>query len=213
MKKILGMVLGLLFLTGCGVSSKNTMELPEKEQVSGVELSMVPARARAVVREDSDFVEELLTDLAAAKLTGEKSVNDRPDGEGIVLIELVMEENLKGFFYQKDGICYFEIPYSGVWTVDRAVYDKYRLLAESEQEVVRTVFIDGRLFFDVNRPVINGPTCGVPDGIISSSVGEDEIPTEQNQSNFGVDYPWQYGGENVINIMLDEGWMAFEAGE
>ena len=65
----------------------------------------------------------------------------------------------------------------------------------------------------MNRPVINGPTCGVPDGIISSSVGEDEIPTEQNQSNFGVDYPWQYGGENVINIMLDEGWMAFEAGE
>ncbi len=205
-------MLGLFLLVGCSSAQQSTLELPAKEQVSSVELAMVPAVASVVTKGDSNFVEELLADLATAKSTKQESVNDKPvNAENIVSVTLVADKDVRGYFYQKDGKYYFEIPYNGIWEIDQLVYNKYYQLTESEQQIVRMVRIDGKLFFDVNRPVINGPTCGTQDGLISSTVASDQIPTEDNQSNFGVDYQWQYGGMNVINIMVDDGWMAFEA--
>ena len=72
------------------------------------------------------------------------------------------------------------------------------------------VMINGELYLDTNRESdING-RCGVMDGKISSTVDASEIPTQDNQSNFGDGYEYQYVDENSVDIYMNEKWMRFE---
>lgn len=72
------------------------------------------------------------------------------------------------------------------------------------------VMISGELYFDTNRESdING-RCGVMDGKISSTVDASKIPTQDNQSNFGEGYEYQYVDEDSIDIYMNEKWIRFE---
>lgn len=72
------------------------------------------------------------------------------------------------------------------------------------------LMINGELYFDTNHESdING-RCGVIDGEISSTVGGSEIPTQDNQSNFGTGYEYQFIDENNIDIYMNKKWMRFE---
>jgi len=67
------------------------------------------------------------------------------------------------------------------------------------------VMINGELYHDSG--VITFPDSAREDGkIISSS---DEVPTDNNQSNFGTGYSYQYGEDNTIIVQLDDGWHIF----
>ena len=72
------------------------------------------------------------------------------------------------------------------------------------------VMINGEIYFDTNHESdING-RCGVMDGKLSSTVDGSEIPTQDNQSNFGSGYEYQYVDENSIDIYMNEKWIRFE---
>lgn len=48
------------------------------------------------------------------------------------------------------------------------------------------------------------------DGKITSEVDGSEKPTEDNQSNFGTGYGYQYGSqEGIIEIYMNDKWMVF----
>lgn len=52
--------------------------------------------------------------------------------------------------------------------------------------------------------------CGVMDGKITSTVDGSKRPTENDQSNFGIGYEYQYGAvEGTIELYLDEHWIVF----
>lgn len=72
------------------------------------------------------------------------------------------------------------------------------------------VMINGELYLDTNRESDLNGRCGVMDGEISSAVDGSEIPTQDNQSNFGDGYEYQYVGENSIDIYMNEKWIRFE---
>ena len=55
--------------------------------------------------------------------------------------------------------------------------------------------------------------CGVMDGEITSTVDGSEIPTKDNQSNFGTGFEYQYGADNTIEIFMNEKWIVFEQRE
>ena len=49
------------------------------------------------------------------------------------------------------------------------------------------------------------------DGEITSTVDASEIPTEDNQSNFGTGFGYQYGINNSIEIQMEDGtWFVFQ---
>lgn len=58
--------------------------------------------------------------------------------------------------------------------------------------------------------------CGMMDGQITSEVDGSEIPFENNQSNFGTGYGYQYAAENGLEIYMPYGnpdemhWLQFE---
>ena len=55
--------------------------------------------------------------------------------------------------------------------------------------------------------------AGVKDGKIVTNVPENQVPKENNQSNFEGEYSYQYGDKNQIEILIGEKWMVFETKE
>lgn len=51
--------------------------------------------------------------------------------------------------------------------------------------------------------------CGMLDGRIASQVTAEEIPAEDDQSNFGVGFGYQYGGKNTIEVNMNDNWYVF----
>lgn len=73
------------------------------------------------------------------------------------------------------------------------------------------VMVDGLLYYDTGKESILEGRCGMMDGEITSTVDASEIPTEDNQSNFGVGYGYQYGINNSIDIQMEDGtWFVFQ---
>lgn len=75
------------------------------------------------------------------------------------------------------------------------------------------VMVDGKLYYDTGKESTISGRCGVMDGEITSSVDGSEIPTKDNQSNFGTGFEYQYGADNTIEIFMNEKWIVFEQRE
>ena len=72
------------------------------------------------------------------------------------------------------------------------------------------VMVDEKFYFDTGKENRETRRCGTPDGEITTTVDVTEIPTENNQSNFGAGFDYQYGAEDTIEICMDGKWMIFE---
>ena len=71
------------------------------------------------------------------------------------------------------------------------------------------VMVDGVLYQDTGRESPLTGRCGTMDGEITSAVEEGQRPQEDGQSNFGTGFGYQYTGEGVLEILLDDKWMVF----
>lgn len=73
-----------------------------------------------------------------------------------------------------------------------------------------SVMVDGKLYCDTGEESKLQGRCGVMDGEISSSVDRFALPEENNQSNFGSGYGYQYVAENTIEVYRNEKWCVFQ---
>jgi len=72
------------------------------------------------------------------------------------------------------------------------------------------VMVNDKLYYDTGKESTVVGRCGNMDGQITSTVDGTEIPTENNQSNFGTGFGYQYGSEeNTIEIFMNEKWIVF----
>lgn len=83
---------------------------------------------------------------------------------------------------------------------------------EVNNEPKRMVMLDGKLYVDTGE-TSSMLRCGVMDFQIESVVSENEVPTVDNQSNFGT-YSGQLGTrENRVEICIDDVWHIFAYNE
>lgn len=75
------------------------------------------------------------------------------------------------------------------------------------------VRIEGNLYLDTGKESDFDGRCGVMDGEITSTVETSEIPTQNNQANFGKGYEYQHVDNNSIDIYINDKWMRFEKQE
>ena len=86
--------------------------------------------------------------------------------------------------------------------------------AETKWARLPMVMVDGVLYYDAGRLSTVSARCGNMDGEITSAVDCSEIPTENNQSNFGTGYGYQIGPmEGTIEVCIDGGWHVFATKE
>ncbi|MFW5799957.1 MAG: hypothetical protein ACOCV8_03990 [Spirochaetota bacterium] len=72
------------------------------------------------------------------------------------------------------------------------------------------VMVDGELFLDTGKERHIETKSDVILRAITSTVEGYEIPTQNNQSNFGDGYGYQYTDENSIDIYINGKWIIFE---
>jgi len=87
--------------------------------------------------------------------------------------------------------------------------DKIKYLDDVVWDRIPMVKIEGNLYLDTGKESDIDGRCGVMDGEITSTVEASEIPTQNNQSNFGKGYEYQYVDKNNIDIFMNEKWMRF----
>ena len=81
-------------------------------------------------------------------------------------------------------------------------------------DLIPMVMVDGVLYLDTGYNNTDFRMCGTPDGTITSEVDGWKKPTEDNQSNFGSGYGYQYGAtEGTIEIYMDDTWRIFATEE
>ena len=86
------------------------------------------------------------------------------------------------------------------------------VVADAEpMDICPAVMIDGILYYDTGCVSEETVRCGVMDGIIEKST-DGSIPVEDDQSNFGTGYGYQYGSEEgTIEILINGKWCIFAA--
>ncbi|ACL21317.1 hypothetical protein Dhaf_3299 [Desulfitobacterium hafniense DCB-2] len=96
-------------------------------------------------------------------------------------------------------------------------YEKYYLTAEfsvdertKSADLAPMVMIKGKLYQDTGKESDIKARCGVMDGEVTSTVGPFEKPTQDNQSNFGSEYGYQFVDERSVDIFMNEKWLRFE---
>lgn len=70
--------------------------------------------------------------------------------------------------------------------------------------------VNGKLYYDTGSESTITARCGNMDGEITSAVDGTEIPTENNQSNFGSGFGYQYGADDTIEVYMNEKWFVFQ---
>ena len=82
---------------------------------------------------------------------------------------------------------------------------------QAQYDVIPMLMVGGRLYYDTGRESTLETRCGLPDGTIDSTVEGSEIPTQDNQSNFGAGFDYQYGADDdTLETFIDGKWMVFE---
>lgn len=80
---------------------------------------------------------------------------------------------------------------------------------ESPQwDVIPMVLVDGLYYYSTGEEAVSGD--GAPEGEITSTVDGSQIPTEDDQSNFGEGFPYRYGEEGTLEVQMNGKWMVFQ---
>jgi hypothetical protein len=69
-------------------------------------------------------------------------------------------------------------------------------------DAIPSVQIDGVVYQDTGY-VSSALGCGNMDGEITSTVDSSEMPSEDNQSNFGTGYGFQFWGNGLVMVQMD----------
>ena len=166
---------------------------------------------------NKEQIGELLSILLDMKPTDRQSVQDVPQEDEYTSIHFKDTEDhvYTLFYYEKDSTDYVEQPYQGIYEPAPALGVLLDELLESGEPVLNDripmVMADGAMYYDTGRESTVTGRCGVMDGEITAAVERTEVPSENNQSNFGAGYGYQWGTEEgTLEVCIDGKWMVFK---
>ena len=192
-KVILVVIVVTFLFAACG-KTENPIILPEQEE-------LVTVTFQAVVLESSD------TSILVEPMEGSFEA-DSSDQFSI--------PNKEGIKFQAGDV--IKIEYDGSimesYPAQLGEVRNITLIEQAETDVmwdrIPMVRINDKLYYDTGKESTAEGRCGNMDGQITSTVDGSEIPTENNQSNFGSGFGYQYGMDDTIEIYMNDKWFVFE---
>lgn len=83
--------------------------------------------------------------------------------------------------------------------------------SNTKESLKQLVMVNEELYYNTEKENTMPMKCGTMDGEILSMVNQNEIPKENNQSNFGKGYGYQIGAQDKqIVLNIDNKWIVFE---
>lgn len=194
MKKILLFALSIcVLLSGCGVDTSNVGNNNDQNSFKSTVLE---------VNENSILVEPLEGEdvlKSADRISVSVTEIDFPDNltEGDIVEIIYSGGIMESYPAQVGGVISINLVTESVDGDEK--FDRRPM-----------IMINGELYYDTGSESDLGPRCGTMDGEITSTVDSTEIPTENNQSNFGQGYGYQRIGEYSIDVYMNDKWIRFE---
>lgn len=243
MKKIVFVLVAAMVLVFTGCEKKETISMPfDVTDVNNIEMyrNAEPYSAEKQVITESEDIADLYSLFSGLEVSDKKTepvvgetitsfrfnLSDDRSYEIIYCAEAVKSGRLK---FPAEKLDYFtSADIGGRWDSYQ-----YEIVPVSESELpgqsenpsdppleethewdkIPMVMVDGKLYYDTGKESTISGRCGVMDGEITSTVDGSEIPTKDNQSNFGTGFEYQYGAGNTIEIFMNEKWIVFEQRE
>ena len=240
MKKIVLVLVAAMVLVFTGCEKKETISMPfDVADVNNIEMyrNAEPYSAEKQVITESEDIADLYSLFSGLEVSDKKTepvvgetitsfrfnLSDDTSYEIIYCAEAVKSGRLK---FPAEKLDYFtSADIGGRWDSYQ-----YEIVPVSESELpgqsenpsdppleethewdkIPMVMVDGKLYYDTGKESTISGRCGVMDGEITSTVDGSEIPTKDNQSNFGTGFEYQYGADNTIEIFMNEKWIVFE---
>ncbi len=103
-----------------------------------------------------------------------------------------------------------KIVYIRVEPVEVRIEDGISNSLPQDTDVEPMVMVDGKIYVSTGKESTITARCGIMDGKITSYVDGNTIPTQDNQSNFGDGYGYQYGTDGTIEVCMDGKWYVYE---
>lgn len=188
-----------LMLCACGKQG-NPIELPNKEDISADNVpETVTFQATVVEATNNSILVKPIDGSAELNSSDKFSV---PNDEQLELqigdlIEITYNGDILELYPAQFGEVY------KITLIEQAE-------ADSMWDRIPMVRVNGKLYYDTGRKSTITGRCGNMDGQITTTVDGSEIPTEDNQSNFGSGFGYQYGEDDTIEIYVNEKWTVFE---
>lgn len=124
MKKILALVLCLictLTLVACGKKA-DPIALPQADEITSIDITV---GTNTVNHSDKAWISEVVADMSGAKPTRKESVQDTPQVEHYIKIDIRLKADVNTLFaYEEGGKYYIEQPYQGIYKIDRQLFEK-----------------------------------------------------------------------------------------
>ena len=234
MKKIVLVLVAAMVLVFTGCEKKETISMPfDVADVNNIEMyrNAEPYSAEKQVITESEDIADLYSLFSGLEVSDKKTepvvgetitsfrfnLSDDTSYEIIYCAEAVKSGRLK---FPAEKLDYFtSADIGGRWDSYQ-----YEIVPVSESELpgqsenpsdppleethewdkIPMVMVDGKLYYDTGKESTISGRCGVMDGEITSTVDGSEIPTKDNQSNFGTGFEYQYGADNTIEIFMKE---------
>ncbi len=194
------------------------IELPMENEVYAIEIEKENTMVKYI--DDGEIV-EILKIISNTKPTRIITAHERPMIREYITINFNTKEDrlYPSYIYNKNSKWYIEQPYIGVYEIKKGLLDFLPYIEPLNQkkntkqelaDLIPMVMIKGKLYLDTGKESDISGRCGVMDGEITSTVEPFEKPTQDNQSNFGSGYEYQFVDENSIDIYMNGKWMRFE---
>lgn len=194
MKKILLFVLSIcVLLSGCGIDSSN----------AGKDNDQSTFKAAVLEINENSILVEPLEGEDALKSADRISVSTTE----IDISDSLSEGDIVEIIYSGGIMESYPAQIGSVISINIVTES---IEGEKNPDKKPMVMINGELYYDTGKESDLGPRCGTMDGEINSTVGSEEVPTNDNQSNFGEGYGYQHVGEYSIDIFMNDKWIRFE---
>ena len=243
MKKIVLVLVAAMVLVFTGCEKKETISMPfDVADVNNIEMyrNSEPYSAEKQVITESEDIADLYSLFSGLEVSDKKTepvvgetitsfrfnLSDDTSYEIIYCAEAVKSGRLKlpeeklDYFTAAEIESYWDnyqyeiVPVSESELPGQSENPSDPPLEEThEWDKIPMVMVDGKLYYDTGKESTISGRCGVMDGEITSTVDGSEIPTKDNQSNFGTGFEYQYGADNTIEIFMNEKWIVFEQRE
>ena len=126
MKKFLSLFLCLtciLTLVACGKKAA-PITLPQADKITSIDIT---TEENTVSHSDKTWISEIIADISSSEPTKKESVQDFPQVESYIKIDLRHETGtITIFAYEDRGKYYLEQPYQGIYKIERRLFERLK---------------------------------------------------------------------------------------
>ena len=136
-----GLILGGYFVIDSLFPKADPINVPSASSVVSMTVKKNEDRKDEEPREIADAdIDDILSKLSEAEPTRKMSVQDSPDAKTYYEIAAKTDERTHYFYvYFDNGTCYVEIPYEGIYTVDKGIVNLLPTGDYRNDEKVKTI--------------------------------------------------------------------------